>query len=483
MRKLLLIMVSLFALGMIATACGGDDPTPAPASGVTAQDIQAAVDQAVAGVAAGQTSADEIQKLIEAAITTAAAGTSEGLTAAQVEAIVTAAASPEGLSASEVEGIVSAALAAQASMEMAPTEPFVIGVMESLTGPGETYGNVALQSKLLAVQEINAAGGINGRTLKLIIEDSKCNARDSITAYTKLTSVDGVKIILGTSCSGAMLGAAPLAEKDGTIMFSGLATNPLIADAGDYIFRTAINDKLVGVDTGNTIWSDGVRKLGTITEATDYAEGVRRETAKQFESLGGDIVASEAYASEETDYRAAITRILGKDPDGIHIAAQAEFAGGTIVKQLRELGWDGPIYGEIVVIGATALDVAGEAATGVKGIVPALDPGNTKATEFLDRFRERYDYTTLEWYMGSAYDDVFITAACLAQTGDYQDAAGFRDCLYNMSSFEGTIGTYTFDSDGEVVGLSNAVAEVLPVAERTSTNAGWKILGPAPILP
>ena len=483
MRKLLLIMVSLFALGMIATACGGDDPTPAPASGVTAQDIQAAVDQAVAGVAAGQTSADEIQKLIEAAITTAAAGTSEGLTAAQVEAIVTAAASPEGLSASEVEGIVSAALAAQASMEMAPTEPFVIGVMESLTGPGETYGNVALQSKLLAVQESNAAGGINGRTLKLIIEDSKCNARDSITAYTKLTSVDGVKIILGTSCSGAMLGAAPLAEKDGTIMFSGLATNPLIADAGDYIFRTAINDKLVGVDTGNTIWSDGVRKLGTITEATDYAEGVRRETAKQFESLGGDIVASEAYASEETDYRAAITRILGKDPDGIHIAAQAEFAGGTIVKQLRELGWDGPIYGEIVVIGATALDVAGEAATGVKGIVPALDPGNTKATEFLDRFRERYDYTTLEWYMGSAYDDVFITAACLAQTGDDQDAAGFRDCLYNMSSFEGTIGTYTFDSDGEVVGLSNAVAEVLPVAERTSTNAGWKILGPAPILP
>ena len=311
MRKLLLIMVSLFALGLIATACGGDDPTSAPITpSVTAQDIQEAVDRAIAGAAAGQTTPDEIQKLIEAAITTAAAGTSEGLTADQVGAIVAAAASPEGLSASEVEGIVSAALAAQASMEMAPTGPFVIGVMESLTGPGETYGNVAVQAKLLAVQEINAAGGIDGRPLKLIIEDSKCNARDSITAYTKLTSVDGVKIILGTSCSGEMLGAAPLAEKDGVIMFYGLATNPLIADAGDYIFRTAINDKLVGVDTGNTIWADGIRKLGTITEATDYAEGVRRETAKQFEALGGEIVAAEAYASEETDYRAAIRRTL-----------------------------------------------------------------------------------------------------------------------------------------------------------------------------
>ena len=97
--------------------------------------------------------------------------------------------------------------------------------------------------------------------------------------------------------------------------------------------------------------------------------------------------------------------------------------------------------------------------------------------------------------MGSGYDDVYITAAsrrpganwrrpaCLEQTGDDQDAAGFRDCLYNMPSYEGTIGTYTFDSDGEVVGLSNAVVEVLPAAERTPENSGWKVLGPAPILP
>ena len=475
MRKLLLVMLSLWALGMLAVACGGGDPTPVPAApSVSAQDIQDAVDRAVAG--AGAAAADDIRALIDTAVATAAASAPEGLTAAQVEAIVAAAASPEGLTAAQVEAIVAAALEV-------PTGPYIVGVMESLTGPGETYGNVAVQAKLLAVSEINAAGGINGRPMKLIIEDSKCSARDSITAYTKLTSVDGVKIILGTSCSGAMLGAAPLAEKDGVIMFSGLATNPLIRDAGDFIFRTAINDVLVGLDTGNTIWADGIRKLATITEATDYAEGVRRETAATFENLGGEIVAVERYASEETDYRAAITRILGKSPDAIHIAAQAEFAGGTIMKQLRELGWDGPIFGEIVVIGATALDVAGDAATGVKGIVPALDPNNTKANDFLQRFRDRYDYTTLEWFMGSAYDDVYITAACLAQTGDDQDAAGFRDCLYGMPAYEGTIGTYTFDSDGEVVGLSNAVAEVLPVAERTALNSGWKILGPAPVLP
>ena len=151
------------------------------------------------------------------------------------------------------------------------TGPFRIGVMESVTGPGETYGTVAVQAKELAVEEINAAGGINGRMLELVVEDSKCNAQDAITAFNKLTDVDGVKIILGTSCSGAMLGAAPLAEKEGVVLFSGLATNPDIANAGDYIFRTSMSDAQVGIDTGNTMWADGVRNLATMSESTDYA--------------------------------------------------------------------------------------------------------------------------------------------------------------------------------------------------------------------
>ena len=393
---------------------------------------------------------------------------------------------PSGVSADDVQRIVAKALAARSAATTAtpaPQIPFVIGVMDDLTGPGRTYGNVAIQSKLLAVAEINSTGGINGRPLKLIIADEKCVARDSITAYTKLTAVDGVKIILGTTCSSAMLGAAPLAEEDGVIMFSAQATNPLIADAGDFIFRSAISDALVGVDTGNTIWSDGIRRLATITEATDYGEGVHRETANRFTALGGKIVADERYASEVADFRAAIKRMLGENPEAIHVASQGEFAGGAILKQLRELGWDGPIYGEIVAIGNTALDVAGDAATGVIGIVPALDPGNSKAHEFLARFKDRYDYVTLKWFIASAYDSVYITADCLEQTNDDQDAEGFRDCLYNMPAYEGTIGTYTFDDKGEVVGLSNTVVEVLPLEKRTSENSGWKLLGRAPAIP
>ena len=365
-------------------------------------------------------------------------------------------------------------------MQEGELAPFRIGVMESLTGPGETYGSVALQAKQMAVDEINAAGGINGRMLELIVEDSKCSAQDAITAYNKLTDVDGVKIILGTSCSSAMLGAAPLAEADGVILFSGLATSPDIANAGDYIFRTSMNDAQLGIDAGNVMWADGVRNLATISETTDYAEGVRRTSVAQFEKRGGTVVAEERYGSDTTDFRTQLTKLIGENPDALLIAAQSEFTGGTVIKQVRELGFEGQIYADIVPVGATALEIAGDAAAGTKAILADISPSNTKGQEVLANFRARYDYVTLAWYIGSVYDDIYITAECLKQTNDDQDADGMRDCLYAIT-WTGAIGeNYTFDEYGEVIGLSNVVVEVLPVAERTEENQGYKVLGSAP---
>ena len=372
--------------------------------------------------------------------------------------------------------LVSAALACTDEEE----GPLRIGVMESLTGPGETYGTVANQAKQMAVEEINEAGGIDGRMIELVVEDSKCSAQDAITAYNKLTDVEDIKIILGTSCSGAMLGAAPLAEKDGVVMFSGLATNPDIANAGDYIFRTSMSDAQLGIDTGNVLWADGIRTLATINEETDYAEGVRRASVDQFVERGGQVVAEERYPTDTTDFRTQLTKLIGANPDALHVAAQAEFSGGTIVKQVRELGYDGPIYSDVVVVGATALEIAGDAATGVKAITADLDPANNKAQQVLANFKKKYDYVTLPWYLGSAYDDVYIAAECLKKTGDDQDADGFRDCMYDVT-WSGAIGeSYSFDEMGEVVGLSNVVVEVLPTSDRNEDNQGYKVLGGAP---
>ena len=96
-------------------------------------------------------------------------------------------------------------------------------------------------------------------------------------------------------------------------------------------------------------------------------------------------------------------------------------------------------------------------------------------------FKARYGkIASLPWFQGSAYDDVYIAAECLKQTNDDQDVDGFRDCLNNIT-WTGAIGDdYSFDENGDVVGLSNVVVEVLPTSERTDDNLGYRVLGPAP---
>jgi len=384
-------------------------------------------------------------------------------------------------------GFVSLAFAATILIGASPSQAkeddeIVICAIDSTSGDFSIMSTPKHFAYQMAADEINGAGGVDGRPLELVVEDSQCSAQGAVAAYRKLTSVDGVRIILGTSCSGAMLGAAPLAEADGVILFSGLASNPDIARAGDYIFRTQISDVEVGIGTGNLLWDDGVRSLATITESTDYAEGVRRTTVEQFEKRGGQVVAAERFSSDITDFRTQLSKLIAAEPGALHLSPQSEFAAGTILKQARELGYDGPVYAETVSVGTTALEIAGAAADGMKAIVSDLAPDNEKGQQVLTSFRERYDYVTLPWHLGSAYDNVYIAAECLKQTGDDQDADGFRDCLYGIS-WSGAIGdNYSFDADGEVVGLSRVVVQILPSGER-SPERKYEVLGPAPSAP
>ena len=115
--------------------------------------------------------------------------------------------------------------------------------------------------------------------------------------------------------------------------------------------------------------------------------------------------------------------------------------------------------------------------------MPNPDLSNATGKAFLENFKARYGVVApLPWFQGSGYDDVYIAAECLRQTNDDQDADGFRDCLYGLT-WSGAIGdNYSFDENGDVVGLSNVVIEILPTAERTEENLGYRVLGPAPTL-
>ena len=247
------------------------------------------------------------------------------------------------------------------------------------------------------------------------------------------------------------------------------------------MFRTSINGEKNGTGLGNLMWDEGIKTVATLSESTDYAEGARLTTAEQFKKRGGQISAEERYPSDTTDFRASLTKLMNSNPDAIFVAAQAEFSGGTAIKQLRELGWEGPIYGEIVSVGWTALEIADDAATGIKAVVAVLEPNNAKGQDVITRFKERYDYITLAWYVGSTYDDIYITAECLKQTGDDQDADGFKECLNNIT-WSGAIGNnYSFDERGDVTDIAPSIVEVLPTDERTADNQGLKVLGPSTV--
>ena len=333
-------------------------------------------------------------------------------------------------------------------------DSITIGVIHSLTGPGETYGNVALNGIQLAVDEINEAGGVLGRQIEITAEDGKCNGTDALTAYTKLVDVDEVSIILGPSCSGEMLGFASRVDDDEVVVLSGLTSNPAISTAGDYIFRNVFSDADVGKRLAEVIIEEGFNEVSIMGEATDYIEGVRTEFVNNYEPLGGTILAAERYTSEETDFSAGLTRVLADDPPAIVLLAQSEFAQGTLYKQTREQGYEGQMFAVEPGHAPTVLEIAGDAAEGAIGVLVPQDlEYNPAGVELTEKYIEKYGSISLHYYIGSSYDTVHIIAGCIEEVGSDTDTAAIRDCLYAINSdnqYSGAIGTYGFDSNGDM---------------------------------
>src|SRR3989344_5494284 len=181
-------------------------------------------------------------------------------------------------------------------------ESVKIGVLLPLTGDGASYGEPARNVFLLAVEEINAAGGIDGKQLELIIEDSKCNGKDATSATSKLINVDKVEIILGGFCSSESIASAPLAEAAKVTLFSAGSSSPDLTGISAYFFRNYPSDASQGKVLAEAAIQKGWKKVAFLQEQTDYALGVYKAFSSRFEELGGVIVKEEA-PSATVDFR------------------------------------------------------------------------------------------------------------------------------------------------------------------------------------
>lgn len=331
-----------------------------------------------------------------------------------------------------------------------------IGFIGPLTGDAAAYGADTLGGATIAIGEINAAGGVNGKQLELVSEDGKCSAKEGLNAAQKLINVDQVRFIVASSCSGELLGYAPFAEQSEVIVISTLSSNPDVADAGDYIFRNNVSDDEGGKQLASLIGKE-FKKVAVITEDASFPQGLRKVFANTFTKSGGSIVADEIYPPGSTDFRTLVLKIKAAKPDAIFVNPQAPAAGAGIAKQIRELGMQEQLY--LVYMSGPEFAASGSAAEGAYVVdVPGLAVG--KGDELLTKFKTKYGHEPgFPYYVGSTYDAVRLVADAIKKGGE--DTGKAKSYFYGLSNYDGTIGRYHFDQKGELVGINMVVRKVV----------------------
>ena len=330
---------------------------------------------------------------------------------------------------------------------------YKIGVMLPLTGDGAAYGLPEQKGVKIAIEEINAKGGINGRKLEAIYEDSKCNPKDGNAAAQKLVNIDRVKVIVGGACSGETLGASPITEANKVILISPSATNPDVTKAGDFVFRVAPSDAYAGVVASNYAFDElKAKKAALISESTDYAQGLRKVFRENFAKSGGEIAADETYNPEDTDFRTQVTKVKSADPDVIYLVPQAPQKGLLLVKQIKEAGLKQQqlltaevIIGQRDMIKENAADFEG-----LIGVEQKFDDKNPKAAALLAKYRqETKEDAQFPQFVSSSYDIVYLLADAIGRYG--YDSEKIRDYLYAVKDYDGAVGKVTIDENGDPI--------------------------------
>jgi len=196
-----------------------------------------------------------------------------------------------------------------------------IGAVLPLSGGVAFYGNESRDGALLAIEQINEAGGLLGKKLALIPEDDEGTAEKSANAFTKLTTRDRVSFIIGSSTSGATMAMTVMAQQGRVILVTPSGTNVDVTRAGDYIFRACFIDPFQGV-VGADFAFDTLRSRRAAIlydGGADYNAGLAEAFRNQFRAIGGQIVANEAYQSGDVDFNAQVTRIRAANPDVVYL--------------------------------------------------------------------------------------------------------------------------------------------------------------------
>jgi branched-chain amino acid transport system substrate-binding protein len=324
-----------------------------------------------------------------------------------------------------------------------------IGAVLPLTGSAAVWGQNAKMGMDLAVQEINASGGINGTSVVIVYEDSQSDPRMATSALQKLITYDRSQVVIGDIASSSVLAMAPIAEKNRVVLLSPGASNPDISNAGEFIFRNWQSDALEGDVDATFAWETlGWRRVAILYIDNAFGTAIQDVFARRLRSLGGEIVSAEGFAQGGSDFRAQLTKLQSISADGLYLPGYPQEVA-QLLKQKQELGIRLPALSTQSFDDPQILSTARNAAEGVIFSVPK--PPDT-SDPVVSRFREAY-IAAYQQEPGvcsdSGYDAVRIVAWAIERAGE--DGPAIQRQLTQLRDFPGAAGITTFDDHGDVV--------------------------------
>jgi len=326
----------------------------------------------------------------------------------------------------------------------AQASAILIGEYGSMTGATATFGTSSHDGVMLAVEEINAKGGVLGMQIKIILEDDQSKAEEAVNAVQKLINRDHVVGIIGEVASKRSLAAGGVCQKYKVPMLSPASTNPDVTKTGDYIFRTCFTDDFQGLVCGQFAVKKGWKKVAVLTDVqNDYSKGLSKFFKQAYEKQG-QIVADESYREGDKDFKAQLTKIKGTNPDAVFLPGYYTDVG-LIVRQARDLGITVPFFGGDGWDSAETLAL-GEIVNGCfySNHYSSDDP-SPAVQAFIKAYQAKYNQIPDAMAI-LGYDAARVMADAIQRAGKAEPAA-IRDALAKTKDFPGASGTITIDEN------------------------------------
>ena len=325
-----------------------------------------------------------------------------------------------------------------------------VGVLAPLTGANAEFGKAFEVAMTMAMEEVNAAGGINGKTLELVFQDSKGDAKESSDLCRQYVDNEDIVAVLGDFTSTACMADAPIVKEAEMAILSPTASNPAFTEMNDCTFGIIGKQHADSRYYAHYVLQEyaGVDNVGIIYIESDWGNAAMSNFVDEAGKIGLNIVEMASFVQDEKDFSSIITKMKAANPD--HIAIMDQGATSQIINQIRTSGWDVSLSTNGPGTSQQLIDLCGENCEGLLLTTPFFfDPENEKEMAWRDEFTERAGFAPTV-HSVNAYDCALLISEAIRQCGDDITRENVRDKLAAIDFSGGLTGQIKFDETGSL---------------------------------